>query len=512
MSSNRQLAINTVLTAISFVIGLAVTFFLTPYIVKALGRAAYGFIALSSTIIGYTGLMTIALNAMAGRFISINYIQGNIKEANKYFSSVFFSNLLMSGIISIMAIVFIVFINRILDVPDELFFDVRFLFLLLVINTILGLTTNIYGLGTFIKKRLDLSYSRQIFGTFIGTAILVSLFFFFPPHIWYFGINSLVISLYVYFTNRIFFKRLTPELRVSRSDFDFNKVAELVKSGSWNVLQKISSMLGQGFDLLFANLFVGAALMGTFSLSKTLSMMVLGLFGSFSGIFSPELTELYANGRINELVNELQKSIKMLSCFSTPILCAVYMFSGDFFRLWLPGQDYNFLYLLATLGFLASPFTLPYEGLWNIFTLTNKLKFSSLTLLGESIGVFSTVLLTMLFVEDATIRLIVLAGARTVWGILRSAFFLPMFGAHCLKLKLATFYKYEVRALFCLILSSVVTYILKQYLYIENWLSLIIAVAVCCIFAFSLNVAIVLNSSEKTYLFSKLSNRIPRIK
>ena len=52
MSSNRQLAINTVLTTTSFALGLAVTFFLTPFIVKTLGRAAYGFIALSGTIIG----------------------------------------------------------------------------------------------------------------------------------------------------------------------------------------------------------------------------------------------------------------------------------------------------------------------------------------------------------------------------------------------------------------------------------------------------------------------------
>ena len=510
MSSNRQLVINTVLTATCFTIGLAVTFFLTPYIVKTLGRAAYGFIALSSTIIGYTGLMTIALNAMAGRFISINYLQGNIKEANKYFSSVFYSNLLMSGVISVLAIVFLIFIKSILDVPDDLLFDVRFLSLLLVVNTIWGLTTNIYGLGTFIKKRLDLSYSRQIFGTFISTVVLILLFFLFPPHIWYYGINSLVLSLYVYCTNRIFLKRLTPELRVRRADFDFQKVIELVKSGSWNILTKLSNMLSQGFDLLFANVFVGAALMGTFSLSKTISMLVLSLFGSFSGIFSPELTELYAKGQVRELVHELQKSIKMLSCFSTPILCAVYMFSGDFFRLWLPGQDYNLLYLLATLGFLASPFTLPYEGLWNIFTLTNKLKVSSLTLFGESLGVFFTVLFTMLFVEDTTQRLVVLAGARTVWGILRSSLFLPIFGAHCLKIDHSTFYKHEVKALLCLALSCAITYYVRQLFFIKSWFALTASVAVCCTLAFSVNVVVVLNSSEKTYLFSKIQSRIPR--
>ena len=509
MSSNRQLAFNTFLTSANFVIGLTITFFLTPFIVGTLGRAAYGFIALSSTIIGYTSLMTIALNAMAGRFISINYLQGNISDANKYFSSVFFSNLVMSAVIGVMALLFVVFINSILDVPYDLLFDVRLLFVLLVINTIWGLLTNIYGLGTFIKKRLDLSYSRQIIGTFIGSSVLVALFICFPPHIWYYGINSLVLTLYVYCTNRIFLKRLTPELRVRLSDFDLSKVIELVKSGSWNIINKLSNMLSQGFDLLFANVFVGAALMGTFSLSKTLSMLVLGLFGSFSGIFSPELTDLYAKGKIEELVSELQKSIKMLSCFSTPILCVLYLFSGDFFRIWLPGQDYQLLYLLATLGFLASPFTLPYEGLWNIFTLTNKLKVSSLTLLAESIGVFSTVLLTMLFVHDTIIRLIVLAGSRTAWGILRSSLFLPLYSAHCLGIKLTTFYKYELKALLSLITACVITFLIHKVAVIESWTMLAIYALFCGAMAFAINTTIVLSASDKKFLFAQLRKRIP---
>ena len=69
MNPNKQLSLNFALSIINFVIGTAITFFLTPYIVSTLGRAAYGFIGLSSNIIGYTSLITIALNAMAGRFI-----------------------------------------------------------------------------------------------------------------------------------------------------------------------------------------------------------------------------------------------------------------------------------------------------------------------------------------------------------------------------------------------------------------------------------------------------------
>ena len=511
MNKNKQLTLNFALSITSFIIGTAITFFLTPYIVGTLGRAAYGFIGLSSTIISYTSLITVALNAMAGRFISINYLQGNINDANKYFASVFYSNLFLSAIISILGVLFLIFINKMLDVPNDLLFDVRLLFSLFTINSVFGLVTGIFGLGTFIKKRLDLSYSRGIIGRFLGASILVCLFTFFSPHIWYYGIHALIMSLYAYITNRIFLRRLTPDLRIKISNYDIKKVIELIKAGSWNIINKLSGMLSHGFDLIFANIFVGAAAMGTFSLSKTLSMMVLGLFGSFSGNFSPELTELYAQNRTNELIAELQKSIKLLSCFSTPILCALYIFTGDFFRLWLPLQDHQFLYLLATLGFLASPFTLPYEGLWNIFTLTNKLKVSSLTLFAESICVFTTVLSSMLLIKDVNMRLIILAGSRTAWGILRNSLFLPMYGAHCLNIKLTTFYRYEFKALFCLVFSCFICYVLKQQININNWLLLIIAVGTCCIISFAINFFFVLDNDDKRYLITTLKNNITKI-
>lgn len=179
MNKNKQLTLNFALSITSFIIGTAITFFLTPYIVGTLGRAAYGFIGLSSTIISYTSLITVALNAMAGRFISINYLQGNINDANKYFASVFYSNLFLSAIISILGVLFLIFINKMLDVPNDLLFDVRLLFSLFTINSVFGLVTGIFGLGTFIKKRLDLSYSRGIIGRFLGASILVCLFTFF---------------------------------------------------------------------------------------------------------------------------------------------------------------------------------------------------------------------------------------------------------------------------------------------------------------------------------------------
>lgn len=90
IKKNKRLTINIVATCISFIVSFGISFFLTPFIVKSLGAAAYGFVGLTNTIISYTELVTVALNALAGRFITIEYVRGRIDNANKYFSSVFF--------------------------------------------------------------------------------------------------------------------------------------------------------------------------------------------------------------------------------------------------------------------------------------------------------------------------------------------------------------------------------------------------------------------------------------
>ena len=68
---NKELLINMISSIVSFVITMGISFFLTPFIVGKLGREAYGFIGLINNIISYASVVTIALNSMAGRFITL---------------------------------------------------------------------------------------------------------------------------------------------------------------------------------------------------------------------------------------------------------------------------------------------------------------------------------------------------------------------------------------------------------------------------------------------------------
>ena len=175
MSEKKRFFINTIAQIISFLVGLGITFFLTPFIVEKIGTDAYGFIGLASSFIGYVQLITTALNSMAGRFITISYHKGDIESARKYFSSVFLSNLIAIAILTALSVAVIYKLEFIIAIPQNLMTDVKLLFSLSFFNFFISLLFNVYNVSTFIKNRLDLASIRIIVSEVIRCVLLFSL-------------------------------------------------------------------------------------------------------------------------------------------------------------------------------------------------------------------------------------------------------------------------------------------------------------------------------------------------
>ena len=503
-SNSMQFLVNMAAAFMTFVVGLGIRFVLTPYIVRTLGTEAYGFIGLSSNILSYTGLVTIALNSMAGRFVTIKYSAGDVESANKYYASVFYSNIILAAVILLFSIGCVTWLEYIIDIPERLVPDVKLLFALLAINNIIGLVFGIWGVSTFIRNRIDLSNIRGIVGNFMNVAILVALFSLFAPHIWYMGVAGFVMTFYTTWTNRRFARMLTPDLVVKRSNFEWGKVEELLKSGAWNLVSKLGEILGQGLDLLIANVCIGATAMGYFALTKNVPFLILSLFQTISGVFAPILTNLYAQGEKKQLIAELHKSIRIFSFFTALPLCALYIYGDSFYGLWIPSEDPYKLQLLTVLGTFALPYTLPLESLWGIFTITNKLKYSTLFMLGNNIVVFVIVITSMLVVESLEYRLLILASTRSLCGLARGFIFLPMYGAHCLGAEKGIFYSSILKTLLSLTICLALCYATRYVINVDSWAMLVVAGVVVCIITCVVNFAMVLLPSDRKFIFHKI--------
>lgn len=506
-SKNKQLAINMLASMTTFFVGLGIRFFLTPYIVGSLGPEAYGFIGLSANILSYTSLITIALNSMAGRFVTIKYSAGEYEEANKYYASVFYSNIVLAAIILIFSIGCVVWLEYMINIPTHLLFEVKLLFAMLAFNQIVGLVFGIWGVATFIKNRLDLSNVRAIIGNVIEASLLVLLFAMFTPHIWYMGVAGVVMTAYTTLTNRKFARILTPELVLSRANYEWEKVKELLLSGMWNVVSKLGSILGQGLDLLIANVCIGATAMGYFALTKNVPFLILSFFQTVSGVFSPILTNLYAQGKRDEMLNEIFKSIRIMCMFTAIPLTCLYIYGDYFYGLWLPTEDSHQLQMLTILGTFALPYTMPLEALWNIFTITNKLKYSTLFSLLDSVVVFAIVMSSMVIFDELHTRLLILASTRSICGVVRGFVFLPMYGAHCLDLPKNIFYKVIFKSLGCTFLCFLLCYLTRYFIVADSWLKLILAgitVSIICLVVTSWGI---LTASDRDFIVKRYIKR-----
>ena len=94
--SSKRLMINMVSNIVSFIVSMGISFLLTPYIINTVGKEAYGFVGLANNFVSYAELITLALNSLAQRFITIKIHQNDFDGANKYFTSVTIANIITS--------------------------------------------------------------------------------------------------------------------------------------------------------------------------------------------------------------------------------------------------------------------------------------------------------------------------------------------------------------------------------------------------------------------------------
>lgn len=504
---NKQLAINMLAQVVVFLVQMGINFLLTPFIVKSLGVEAYGFVGLSNNIIGYLQLATVALNSMAGRFITIEYHKGNLEQANKYFSSVFYSNVVISAVLAIISIILLVFLEYVIHIPVNLIADVKWLFALLCLNSLLTLVFNVYIVSPFIKNRLDVTSVRNLVSNLIKAAIILILFGFFSSHLWYIGCSTLICGIYLIIANVKIKDKLTPELGVNLRYFDFVKVKTLLASGVWNLIGKLGDLLQRGLDLLFANWFINAAAMGILSITTQIPFIILSVLGLFTSSFAPSLTKDFAKGNLNEMLNEVYKSIRILSISILVPIAILYIYGDVFYKLWMPTQNSLLLQKLTICGTFALLVTSPLDGFWNVFTVTNKIKGSSIFMIINSLVVFLTVLLGLLLTEDITTKMFIIAAVRSLYGVIRGIVFLPIYGAYCMNLKRTFFYKPIIKSLFGVLVTLGICWMLRLLYVPDNWLgffisSLFVAIVSCCIGSI-----LILTKNDKKFIMEKVIKR-----
>lgn len=503
MNEKKRLAINLTAQIMAFAVNMGVSFIVTP-IIEEISTELSGFVTLANNFITCAQIVVSALNTMASRFITIHIHKKNEEQANEYFSSIFFGNLMMACVLLIPMLTLIIFVDKLFQVPELYVTDIRILWFFLFANFYVSIVGSVFEVATYCKNRLDLTSVRTIHAEIIRVVFLVVAYYFFPKYIWYIGVASLLHTTYRTLSNIQFTRRLLPEIHIKKQYFQWKKVWELISLGLWNSLTRLSQVLLDELDVLISNIFIGATAMSALSNAKYVPTAISGLMGTIVGVFSPQITIAYAKGDKKQLV-EIIKSSNRIMIFMMSIPIAFVTAYGDiFFSLWLTERDPHEMHRLALLGMGVLYVSMSIQVLYHVFIITKKVKANSIVMIVS--GVLSTTIVFILL-ETTNLGLYAIAGVSTVLGLLRNLIFTPIYASKCLELKWTTFYSDILTGLFSIACISLVAFASRFVFTIDSYLSLIGVGILVGIVALIMNFFIILKKDDRKLVLDKVLRR-----
>lgn len=501
MGNMKRLAISMSATLIAFAVQIGINFYLTPYIVGSLGSEAYGFVPLVNNIIGYASILTTAVNAMAGRFISLELNGGNVHKANVYFNSVLTSDIILAVVLAIPCFVFSVRPDLVMNVPNYLLDDVRLTFMYAAIGMEMSLIFSVFGVVYYVKNRLEKSSIRTIEGNLLRAVVLVALFTVFSPKIYYVTASVLILNLYTCMANWYYTKRLMPELSLNFRQYSFKAVKDLVSGGTWNSINSLSYTLLISLDLYLANLFVGANIGGQYSLAKIIPLFVTNLGYTFSSVLAPQVMIYYAKKQYNKLLQFVRFAMKFMGVVMTLPIGFLIVFGEDFFKVWVPTENSSFLHAMSVVTLFALIPTCCTMPANNLFTVTNKLKLPALVTL--VCGILNIVLtVPMLIYTDLGIWAIILVAG--ILDSLKNLLFITSYSGKAVGASAKTFLLTAVRSCCAVIPTFFVCFFCHSFIRPDNWLSLILSAIACMLVAFPISLLLTLNKSERHFVTNYL--------
>ncbi len=512
MSKNKQLIINMAASLLSCLVSLGISFLITPRVIDKLGAEAQGFVTMANNFVSYAAIMAMALNSMAGRFITVKIHQDDHDGANRYFNSVMYANLAIVAILLIPCAAVVVYLEKLVNISPELVSDVKILFGTMFVNFMVTIVSTTFSTATFAANRLDLSALRTIESQILKAALLVAAFALLPIRVSYIGIATLFANIYLFITYIHYTKKLLPQIEVSRKHFSFKTVLEILSAGVWNTVMRAGQALTSGLDTLITNLWIGKAESGYIGTATTIVLAVNTLYETISAVFTPSLTISYAKDNKEELTSDLKSAMKLTGFFANIPLCFILGFGLSFYYLWLPSQReiihvYYYLTVLIMLGALVGGAISP---LFNVYTIVNKLKWNSLVTL--IMGLMNAGIVFLLL-EIPVLRpygIYFVAGVSSVLGIIKNLTFTPLYAAHCLEIPKKTFYPTILRYIAVTALMSAVFVTLGKLIPTQNWGMIVVDILICGIVGTVINFLFLFEKKEKAIFIDTVRKVVRR--
>ena len=334
--NNKLIAKNASMLYVRMFISMAIQFFTSRVVLKALGVDDYGLSNLVGGIIILVNVLSGSLSSATSRYITVALGEGDPEKLSRTFSTALIIHLVLSGFFFLVAeTIGLWFVNTQLVIASDRLFAANWVYQVAICSTVLGITQSPYNASINSHENFKIYAYIDIFSSVLKLFIALVV-------LWNNSIDNLILYSILYEGVSIgimLFYRWYCINHYPETNFKFSLDRTLFPSmlaySGWNLFSSLSlTACQQGTNILF-NWFLGNAIIAAAGIAS----MVQGSLNTFAtnimAAFNPQIIKEYAQNNFNRVNELIVMGGKITSVLTLIVSIPVFIKMHFLMSLWL---------------------------------------------------------------------------------------------------------------------------------------------------------------------------------
>lgn len=489
-----QLRIGVVLSYVNMAIGTLIPMFYTPIMLDLLGQSEYGLFKLANSVTSYLGLISFGIGSAVVRYLTKYRAEGDKDGEEGIFALFNVIFRVISGITLTAGIVITFFLDSIYGnaIEADQIAEMRILVLILSCNTALSFLCSPYNSVVTSHERFLFLQTINIITTVVTPIVNLIVLF-----LGYKSIGMVASSFAMSIVVRIayfIYVRKSIGLKPNYKNMPKFLLKEILVFSFWVFVANIVNQLYNSTDTLIIGAIPALATIGVaiYNIGMTFQSMMFSFSVGLLSVLTPKVNGMVFSGKDNTQLTNLMIRVGRLQCYIVSIVCSGFVaFGSNFIKLWA-GAGYEEAYWVAIATMIPSCVPLIQNVAMNVIVAQNKHRFRSLVLLFIAV---INVVGTLILVQSMGI-----VGAAIVTGgamILGQGFIMNWYYWKKIGLEIPRFWKETGKMFIVPTIMCVITLLIKQFITLDTWMWLLLAIMIYTIVFAIANWFIVMNDYEK---------------
>lgn len=349
-SNTKRIAKNTLVLYVRMLFLMLVTLYTSRVILDALGVEDYGIYNVVGGFVSMFALISAALTSACSRFLNFELGKGDLERQNVVFSTAVTIQWGLAIVVAVLSeAIGIWYVNNVMVLPADRLTAANWCFQFSVFNFCMNLITVPYNASIIAHEKMK---TFAYIGLFQGMSQLgISFLVYFEPfdRLVFYALLLMVLQFSVQYMYQVYCRKHFDECHY-RFVLDKPLLIQMFSYSLWHLIGNGAYVLKNHGVNLVLNFFFGPVVNAARGIANQVDGAVNQFVGNFMMAMNPQITQSYAKGDMNYMLNLIYKGSKfsfyLVLLLSLPIIINAHFILG----IWLKTvPEYTVIFTQLTL-------------------------------------------------------------------------------------------------------------------------------------------------------------------